>query len=220
LPVLQLAKPGLSGVALVWKRGLDLLLGTLLSLVAVPILLPLAVALRSTRGRAFRWEKRCGLGGRPFAMLRLNVDRNGGTSSRFEQILRDLSLSELPQLWNVLRGDMSLVGPRPESPQRVCRYSEWQQKRLTVKPGITGLAQVQGLREQHSSEEKTRFDLQYLLSSSPWTDLSLLLQTVWTLAMRSFKPSDSIADMGPIATADNPVEPTIRPEILEDAYRP
>jgi lipopolysaccharide/colanic/teichoic acid biosynthesis glycosyltransferase len=195
LPVLQLAKPGLSGVALLWKRGFDLFLGTLLSVVAVPILVPLAVVLRYGRGKAFRWEKRCGLGRKPFAMLRLNVERTGSTSSKFEQILRDLSLSELPQLWNVLRGDMSLVGPRPESPQRVYRYSEWQQQRLSVKPGMTGLAQVQGLREQHSSEDKTRFDLQYLLNCSLWTDLSLLLQTLWTLAMRSAPPESFVADM-------------------------
>lgn len=92
-------------------------------------------------------------------MLRLNIDRTGSNASRFEAVLRKFSLTELPQLWNVLQGDMSLVGPRPESPHRVYRYSEWQQQRLTVKPGMTGLAQVQGLREQHSSEEKTRFDL-------------------------------------------------------------
>jgi lipopolysaccharide/colanic/teichoic acid biosynthesis glycosyltransferase len=95
-----------------------------------------------------------------------------------------LSLTELPQLWNVVRGEMALVGPRPESPQRVQCYSEWQRQRLTVKPGITGLAQVHGLREQHSSEEKTRFDLQYLLNPSPLADVSLLLQTLWTLAIR------------------------------------
>jgi lipopolysaccharide/colanic/teichoic acid biosynthesis glycosyltransferase len=179
LPVLQLARHGLSAPAMIGKRALDLALGTLFSLVAVPILLPLAIALRYDKGKAFRWEKRCGLGGRPFAMLRLNVERTRSSSSRFDQILSELSLSELPQLWNVLRGDMSLVGPRPESAQRVCRYSEWQQQRLLVKPGMTGLAQVQGLREQNSSEDKTRFDLQYLLSSSLWTDCCCRQSGLW-----------------------------------------
>lgn len=220
LPVLQLARPGLSSSALLGKRVLDVALGALLSLAAVPVLLPLAAVLHYVKGRAFRWETRCGFQGRRFAMLRLNIDRIASNGSRFEAFLRKFSLTELPQLWNVLRGDMSLVGPRPESPDRVCRYSEWQQQRLAVKPGMTGLAQVHGLREQHSSEEKTRFDLQYLLNSSPWTDLSLLLQTVWTLATRSSKRSDSIADIELIGTADNPVEPPIRPEILEDANRP
>jgi lipopolysaccharide/colanic/teichoic acid biosynthesis glycosyltransferase len=218
LPVLQLARPGLSVPALVGKRVVDLALGTLLSLASIPVLLPLAVVLRCVKGKAFRWEARCGFQGKPFAMLRLNIDRTVGNGSRFEGVLREFSLTELPQLWNVLRGDMSLVGPRPESRDRVCRYSEWQQQRLTVKPGMTGLAQVQGLREQHSSEEKTRFDLQYLLDCSLWTDLSLLLQTVWTLATRSAKRSDSIADIGPTGAADYAVRATAHVEVLEDAH--
>lgn len=220
LPVLQLARRGLSGPALVGKRVLDLALGTLLLLVAVPLVLPLVVVLHYTRGTAFRWETRCGFRGRPFAMLRLNIDRTASNASGFEAVLRKFSLTELPQLWNVLRGDMSLVGPRPESFDRVCRYSEWQQQRLTVKPGMTGLAQVQGLREQHSSEEKTRCDLQYLLSSSLWTDLSLLLQTVWTLATRSANRGDSIADMGLAGAADDAVGPHVPHAILENAHRP
>ena len=119
-------------------------------------------------------------------MLRLNVDRHANEMTRLERFLQQLSITELPQLFNVLCGDMSLVGPRPESPDRVRHYSEWEQQRLSVRPGITGLAQVHGLREQHSSEEKTRFDLQYLLKPSPTTDLSLLLQTSWTLIIRIF----------------------------------
>jgi lipopolysaccharide/colanic/teichoic acid biosynthesis glycosyltransferase len=208
LPVLQLARPGLSGAALLWKRTIDLVLGIVLSLVAVPILAPLVVALHYRKGKAFRWEKRCGLAGKPFPMLRLNVDRHGNTAlSGFERTLSDLSLTELPQLWNVLRGEMSLVGPRPESQQRVCRYSEWQQQRLAVKPGMTGLAQVQGLREQHSSEEKASFDLQYLLNCSLWNDLSLLLQTVWTLVMRSAPPASVGADLNVSGAPIAPVSP-------------
>src|SRR5205807_8812152 len=103
-----------------------------------------------------------------------------------QRLLQRLSITELPQLLNVLKGEMSLVGPRPESRDRVDHYTEWERQRLTVKPGITGLAQVHGLREQHSSEEKCRFDLQYLLKPSPLMDLSLLLQTSWTLITRMF----------------------------------
>jgi len=113
---------------------------------------------------------------------------------------------------------MSLVGPRPESRDRVCRYSEWQQQRLTVKPGMTGLAQVQGLREQHSSEDKTRFDLQYLLNCSVWTDLSLLLQTVWTLATRSGERRDLPAEIGTQNEHLIPVK--VQREILDNAHRP
>jgi lipopolysaccharide/colanic/teichoic acid biosynthesis glycosyltransferase len=98
-----------------------------------------------------------------------------------------MSISELPQLWNVFRGEMSLVGPRPEGPARAEHYSEWQQQRLAVRPGMTGLAQVQGLRERHSSEDKTRFDLQYILRPSLLKDVALLIETMWTLLLRLIK---------------------------------
>ena len=220
LPVLRLNKPGPNVPALVGKRLLDLVGGVLLSLLSLPVLLPVAFILRCIKGKAYRWETRCGFQGEPFAMLRLNVDRVASNGSRFEGILREFSVTELPQLWNVLRGDMSLVGPRPESRDRVCRYSDWQQQRLTVKPGMTGLAQVQGLREQHSSEEKTRFDLQYLLNSSLWTDLSLMLQTIWTLVTRPTRRRDHIPD-GPLpGTAKHLLAPPAEQDIFESAHRP
>jgi lipopolysaccharide/colanic/teichoic acid biosynthesis glycosyltransferase len=114
----------------------------------------------------------------------MNVQRRAPHANWFERLLEESSVTELPQLWNVLRGDMSLVGPRPESPSRAKRYTDWQQRRLSVKPGITGLAQVYGLRDESSSEDKTRFDLQYLLYPSLLADVSLLMQTMWTLARR------------------------------------
>ena len=142
-------------------------------------------------------------------MLRLNVDRHAVDAPAFETVLAKLSVSELPQLLNVLRGDMTLVGPRPESPVRVRRYSEWHQQRLTVKPGMTGLAQVHGLREQNSSEEKARFDLQYLMNASFLSDISLLLQTIWTLAMRivhyDLIPSESDRSAAPVSIPEVPL---------------
>ena len=117
-------------------------------------------------------------------MYRLDVDRHAVHATAFQRFLCWLSISELPQLFNVLLGQMSLVGPRPESLEQVRDYSAWQQRRLNIKPGITGLAQVNGLREQHSSEEKARYDLQYMVHWTPIGDLVLLLQTLWTLAAR------------------------------------
>jgi lipopolysaccharide/colanic/teichoic acid biosynthesis glycosyltransferase len=184
LPVLRLQEAAASPMFLGCKRVMDLAVGAVLAVLAIPVLFPSALFLRWKKGRVFRWETRCGRYGRRFSMLRLDVDRDADDLSGLERILQQLSITELPQIWNVLRGDMSLVGPRPESPDRVQRYTDWQQQRLILIPGITGLAQVQGLREQHSSEEKTRFDLQYLLNASLLTDLSLLLQTIWTLIMR------------------------------------
>lgn len=174
------------------KRIVDLVLGILLSVVAVPILLVPVLGLQFIKGRALCWELRCGRFGTSFAMLRLNVDRCSPTATRFERALEVTSITELPQLWNVLRGEMSLVGPRPEPWDRVCRYTEWQRQRLTVMPGMTGLAQVHGLRDQHLSEEKARLDLQYILNCSHWTDLSLLLQTFWTLATRLLKRNNVV----------------------------
>jgi lipopolysaccharide/colanic/teichoic acid biosynthesis glycosyltransferase len=219
LPVVQLVQPGVAGAS-AWKRALDLSLGALLFLIAMPLLLPTAVVLRLGKGRVFRWELRCGYQGKAFKMLRLNIDRNSHDGSWFERMLRELSLTEAPQLWNVLRGEMSLVGPRPESPERACRYSDWQRQRLIGKPGITGLAQVHGLREHHSSEEKTRFDLQYLLNSSLWTDLSLLLQTIWTLVFRRSQQRAKLAPVLDFAGSEQPsLASDFRPEIVPNAYR-
>ena len=184
IPILELREASAPGFFSLWKRIVDVVLGSLLSIIAVPVLLPVAIALRWTKSRAFRREKRCGKGGKSFLMLRLNVDREISNGTQFERMLVNMSVTELPQLWNVLRGEMSLVGPRPDSPTRVKRYSEWEQQRLGIKPGMTGLAQVHGLRDQNSSEEKTRFDLQYILNPSAVTDASILLQTLWTLTTR------------------------------------
>jgi lipopolysaccharide/colanic/teichoic acid biosynthesis glycosyltransferase len=120
-------------------------------------------------------------------MYRLNVERHATSPQLYERLFVRWSLTELPQMWNVLSGDMSLVGPRPESPGRVKYYSEWQRQRLKVQAGVTGLAQVHGLRDQHSSEDKARFDLEYIFNWSPLLDLSLILQTVWTLTIRGLR---------------------------------
>src|SRR5207244_13628027 len=104
-----------------------------------PVLLLVALVLRWTKGQAFVWETRTGKNGSSFAMLRLNVDRHASEVTGFERLLQQLSITELPQLFNVLRGDMSLVGPRPESPDRVRHSSEWEKQRLSVKPVITRL---------------------------------------------------------------------------------
>jgi lipopolysaccharide/colanic/teichoic acid biosynthesis glycosyltransferase len=184
LPLLQLGEMAPPASARIGKRLLDLGLGLALAAATLPIVLVCGVALRFSTGSAFRWERRIGWRGAQFSMLRLNVDRNPQNGSRFERMLWQFSISELPQFWNVARGDMSLVGPRPEGPERAHGYSAWQQQRLSVKPGMTGLAQVHGLREQHLSEDKTRHDLQYMLRPSLLKDLSLLIETIWTLALR------------------------------------
>jgi lipopolysaccharide/colanic/teichoic acid biosynthesis glycosyltransferase len=156
-------------------------------LLAGPAVLTVASWFKIRKGKGFRSETRCGQFGKTFKMYRLNSDRHALGLSFAELLMQQSSFSELPQLLNVLRGEMSLVGPRPEGPEKVRHYSDWHRQRLSVKPGITGLAQVHGLRDQNSSEDKTRYDLQYILHRSVFLDISLLLQTVWTLVFRPFQ---------------------------------
>jgi len=184
LPLLQLRGANPNPADAVVKRIFDVVLGSGLLFVTAPVTALGILVLLGKRGGPFRPELRCGQFGKPFQMWRLNSERTAENLPRPEFVLQQLSITELPQLWNVVRGDMSLVGPRPESPERVKNYSDWQRQRLNAKPGVTGLAQVQGLREGHSSDDKTRFDLQYMLESSLFLDLALLLQTFWTLAGR------------------------------------
>jgi lipopolysaccharide/colanic/teichoic acid biosynthesis glycosyltransferase len=130
-------------------------------------------------------------------MYRLDVDRWSTNLTGFQRFLCRSSISELPQLWNVVIGHMSLVGPRPESPERVRAYSDWQRQRLMVKPGMTGLAQVNGLRERHSSDEKARYDLQYIVHWTPVADLLLLLETIWVLVARSWVSDEAQPETPP-----------------------
>ncbi len=184
VPLLSLEEQTLSTMGLKLKRAVDFLSALFLLVLSAPFLALSAGALRRHKREVFRKELRCGKNGHPFWMCRLNVNRDAPDLSDYERILVRFSLTELLQLWNVLKGDMSLVGPRPEPPERVKHYSIWQRQRLSVTPGLTGLAQVNGLRENHSSEEKAHFDLQYIFHWSLFLDLSLLLQTVWTLLGR------------------------------------
>jgi len=184
LPLLSLdpRNPLAAGMAL--KRVMDVLVGSLILILVSPILALGALVVYVDKSRAVRTEARCGRGGIVFAMYRLNVDRRAARLRPYERILLRWSVTELPQLWNVLKGEMSLVGPRPETPERVQSYSDWQQQRLKVPAGVTGLAQVHGLREQHSSEDKAHYDLQYIFHWHPLLDLSLMVQTLWTLLFR------------------------------------
>ncbi len=224
LPLLQLAEVASPPAARYGKRCFDIVLASVFALPSLPVILLGAAALRLCTGSAFRWEIRTGLGGKLFAMLRLNVDRDPQPASRFQRMLWQLSISELPQLWNVLRGEMSLVGPRPEGPERANCYSAWQQQRLSVKPGMTGLAQVHGLRERHPSEDKTRHDLQYLLHTTLLKDLSLLIETIWTLASRLISlPRHGARAEKNAATAPQSILYSTSthnfPEILQHAHR-
>jgi lipopolysaccharide/colanic/teichoic acid biosynthesis glycosyltransferase len=199
-----------------WKRALDLSLAICMLPLAIVAITPAVAMLKLRKGRSFCRELRCGQNGKTFWMYRLNSERHTTGLPTYEFLLQRSSLTELPQLFNVLRGEMSLVGPRPEGPERIRHYSDWHKQRLSVKPGMTGLAQVHGLRDQHSSEDKTRYDLQYILHISPFQDVSLLLQTAWTVMPRLFQVRQSQAPVSNI-----PVETrvkTVFEETLSSAH--
>jgi putative colanic acid biosynthesis UDP-glucose lipid carrier transferase len=202
LPLLELQTGPLVDGEPFWKRSFDVAMTLALLPVCIPPMLAGAALLKVKKGRAFCSEQRFGKDAKEFGIYRLNSPRRATELPTYERLLQKTSITELPQLFNVLRGEMSLVGPRPEGLDRARHYTDWHRQRLKAKPGITGLAQVYGLRDQHSSEDKTRYDLRYILRRSPFQDVSLLLQTAWTLVVRILRPQklDSIAGVTTVGT--------------------
>jgi sugar transferase EpsL len=177
------------------KRLFDLLVVILTSPVWLPVILITAVLVRVKLGSPiFFHQKRPGLNGAIFEIVKFRTmldarDASGALLpdadrlTPFGRMLRATSLDELPELWNVLRGDMSLVGPRPLMVQYLERYSPRQARRHEVKPGITGLAQVKG-RNALSWNEKFEWDVRYVETQSFWLDLKILAGTVRMVLFR------------------------------------
>src|SRR5260370_14238710 len=140
LPLFSVQEYRAPSIALGLKRAFDLILSAGVLIFLSPLLILAASVVNRMKGKTFRAELRCGKDGACFKMWRLNIDRYTTNSVGYERLLIRWSLTELPQLWNVLRGDMSLVGPRPESPERVRSYSGWQRQRLKGQAGVTRLA--------------------------------------------------------------------------------
>ena len=169
--------------------------------VAAPVLAAAAVAIKLEDGGPVLYrQRRVGLRGEEFELLKLRtmvvgaerqgagfaVNRGDPRITRVGRVLRRLSLDELPQLWNVVRGDMSLVGPRPTLAYQVERYTARQRRRLEVKPGITGWAQVHG-RAALPWAERIKLDVWYVEHRSPWIDLRILLRTPLALLTGTYK---------------------------------
>ena len=178
------------------KRLFDLLLVILALPVWLPVLAVVAVLVRFKLGTpVFFRQKRPGLHGRIFEMVKFRTmtdarDAQGQLLpdavrlTPFGRFLRSSSLDELPELWNVLKGEMSLVGPRPLLVQYLDRYSERQARRHEVKPGITGLAQVMG-RNALAWEEKFEWDVRYVETRSLALDVKILFLTVKAVVFRT-----------------------------------
>jgi exopolysaccharide biosynthesis polyprenyl glycosylphosphotransferase len=202
IPLVSIKAPTLTGYQRFMKRAFDLVLGALTLVLALPVMLLAAVAIRlDSPGPAIFRQQRVGENGRLFWTLKLRTmfvgaeeqlgqvvqtDENGRLihkrpndvrATRVGRVLRRTSIDELPQLVNVLRGEMSLVGPRPELPTLVETYEPWQRQRFAVPPGITGWWQVSG-RGDKPMHLNTEYDLHYVRNYSLWLDLKILLMTV------------------------------------------
>ena len=187
------------------KRLVDLMGAGALLLFTAPLIGAAAIAIKATsRGPVFFRQQRCGRNGHRFAMLKLRtmvedaerrqtelLDRNEMEGPVFKikadprvtaagRVLRRWSIDELPQLWNVLRGDMSLVGPRPPIPTEVARYQIFERRRLSMRPGITCLWQVSG-RNEIGFDEWVKLDVEYIDSWSLVNDFKILLRTIPTV---------------------------------------
>lgn len=189
------------------KRVLDVVVSAMILVALSPVMLAVALAVKlSSPGPVIFRQTRIGQNGRSFVIFKFRTMHvaktptdgawDGLSSDQFRTLvyhgesdpritsighyLRKSSLDELPQLFNVLNGTMSLVGPRPEIPELVSYYDDVARQRLNVKPGITGLAQISG-RSDLSMERKIEFDLRYVHSVSLWGDLRILLKTAWVV---------------------------------------
>jgi len=185
----------------VGRRVRDLVGAAIALVVASPVLTAAAAAIKlEDRGPVLYRQRRVGRGGREFELLKLRtmvvgaetqgagwaVNRGDPRITRVGRVLRRLSLDELPQLWNVVRGEMSLVGPRPTLAYQVERYTERQRRRLDVEPGITGWAQVHG-RAALPWDERIELDVWYVENRSAWLDLKILAKTPAALFSGTYK---------------------------------
>jgi len=209
IPLLGTREPVLRDWQVLFKRILDVLMASLGLLILSPLLLVIAVAIRlDSPGPVIFKQRRVGRHGAEFTCLKFRSmfcdaeskvcllrDQNEATGPLFKmrndprmtragRFLRRTSLDELPQFWNVLRGEVSVIGPRPALPSEVKEYAPWHQRRLEVPPGITGLWQVSG-RSDLTFDEMVLLDVYYIENWSPFLDLRILLKTIPTVILGS-----------------------------------
>ncbi len=183
------------------NRSVDIALAGLGLVVGSPLIAAAALAVKlEDRGPVLYRQSRVGKDGVEFELLKLRtmvvgaeqigaglaVDRGDPRITRVGRVLRKVSLDELPQLWNVIRGDMSMVGPRPTLRYQVEQYDERQRRRLEVRPGLTGWAQIHG-RASLPWQDRIELDLWYVDHRSPLVDLKILVRTPGALFKDTYK---------------------------------
>jgi exopolysaccharide biosynthesis polyprenyl glycosylphosphotransferase len=201
VPLISVREVGFEQGAHVVKRAVDLLVALLGLTLGTPLMGLIALAIRlDSPGSVFFHQARVGADGRLFEIYKFRSMREGAEGevgdlsewneadgplfkirddprlTRMGRVLRRTSLDELPQLWNVLRGEMSIVGPRPALPGEVSNYTEWHKKRLQVRPGMTGMWQVSG-RSLLSFDEGVLLDIYYIENWSLWLDFKIMMRT-------------------------------------------
>ena len=205
LPLLDLRAPALDDYSRILKRAFDLMIGTLTLILVSPMMLLVALLILIDDGwPVFFLQNRVGENGQIFKMIKfrtmvrnaekmrtqveradengniIHKSRNDPRITRLGRLLRRFSLDEFPQFVNVIIGEMSIVGPRPELPYLVENYQHWQRRRLTVPPGITGWWQVNG-RSDRVMNLHTEDDIYYVENYSIWLDLRILIRTAWAV---------------------------------------
>lgn len=185
------------------KRLFDLAISSIALIISSPVLVIIAITIKITsKGNVFFKQQRCSLNGRKFTMYKFRTMiqdaesklsdlliynemkgpvfkmENDPRLTKIGKLLRKFSIDELPQLWSVFRGDMSLVGPRPPIPTEVSMYEPWQRRRLSMRPGLTCLWQVNGRNRITDFNEWMRLDLTYIDNWSLWLDCKILLRTL------------------------------------------
>jgi exopolysaccharide biosynthesis polyprenyl glycosylphosphotransferase len=209
LPLINLREPALNPYQRVMKRTMDLVLGSVALIFALPVMGLIALIIKlDSRGPVIYKQQRVGEQGKPFRMFKfrsmvcdadacldqvvevtadgriIHKKKDDPRVTRVGQFIRSTSLDELPQLFNVLRGEMSLVGPRPELPWLVEQYESWQRKRFAVPQGMTGWWQVNG-RSDKLMHEHTEEDLYYIQNYSLLLDVQILWKTVGAVVRKS-----------------------------------
>jgi exopolysaccharide biosynthesis polyprenyl glycosylphosphotransferase len=207
VPLIGIRETKMSLVDSVVKRSMDLAFGSLFLAIASPTMVALAILIQfDSPGPVIFSQRRIGQGGRLFSALKFRSMRVGAEQeqaqlnelneakgplfkirndprlTRLGRFIRRTSLDEFPQLFNVISGEMSLVGPRPPMPSEVEMYQDWHKRRLDVPPGMTGLAQVSG-RSNLTFDEMAMLDIYYIENWSPWLDLWIMLRTIPTVIL-------------------------------------